>query len=471
MIFFTTLWKKPSVVSFLKWFLLIIICLLLTAVSRGQNNFSFHHITSADGLTSNNALKIIQDSRGFLWICTEDGLNMYDGQTIKQYFLSDYIPLQANSNAVSGIAEDADHNILLAAKAGIIKFSWDTKQFSVVYKNSFTSFGNVNQDLFVDAAKNIWVNERVRLKKFDPHFHLLHTWTLRDSSNSKNLNGPSVTFICGEDAHHNIWFTDSTLIFRIDASTNKIDSSQNQKLQNLNSGYRHSTMMCFSDSSVWIIEKEHTLIHLNSSFQFIHSYELSKQITPFYAGIIEQNEKAWIATRFNGVFVLDTYTGQIQHYGESNALTSDDVANIAKDASGNIWISTLAGINELKANASFFHQLNFDIPNDSIAQKSIIHNSFFKNKTLFTFMSSGIIQTQLANNQSQYFFYSFEKNSGGVYYASAFALRDKWLLSRHHDIEIVAFKNPHLLYLIQLKLIHQVLFLSTRIAIIIFGWV
>src|SRR4249919_2090418 len=167
MIFFSASWKKSPAASFLKYFPSIMVCLLLAAIAPGQDNFSFRHITSADGLTSNNTAKIIQDSRGFLWICTEDGLNMYDGQTIKQYYLSDYIPSQGNSNAVSGIAEDADHNILIVGKAGIIKFSWDTKQFSVVYKNSFTSFGNVNADLFVDALKNIWINERVRIKKFD----------------------------------------------------------------------------------------------------------------------------------------------------------------------------------------------------------------------------------------------------------------------------------------------------------------
>lgn len=436
MTFFNTIWKKYFAAGLL---------LFIPAIKNvnAQNNSSFRHLTSADGLTSNNIGKIIQDSRGFLWIGTEDGLNMYDGQTIKQYYLSDYIALQANSNVINGIAEDVDHNILIAAKAGIIKFSWNTKQFSVVYKNSFPSFGNVNTNLFVDAMKNIWVNERVRIKKFDPHFHLLHTWNLRDSLNSKNLNGPSITFICGEDTHHNVWFTDSTLVFRIDAATNKIDSSENQKLKFLNADYRGSIMMCFSGSSVWMIENEHTLLHLNSSFQLIKSYELSKQITPFYTGIIEQNEKTWIATRFNGILILDIRTGQIQQYGENNTLTSDNITNITNDASGNIWISTFAGINEFRVNASFFHQLIFDISNNTIAQPATVQRIFFKNNTLFTFISYGIIQTRLSNNQSRYFFDSAKKNSGGVYYSAAFPFQEKWLLSRYHDIEFLQFKNHH----------------------------
>ena len=97
-----------------------------------------------------------------------------------------------------------------------------------------------------DAAKNIWVNERVRIKKFDAHFHLLHTWNLRDSTNSKNLNGPSVTFICGEDLHHNIWFTDSNSVFKIDAVNHKVDSSFNDKLKKNNPAYNVHSSICSS---------------------------------------------------------------------------------------------------------------------------------------------------------------------------------------------------------------------------------
>ena len=446
MLLFSALWKRSYTAYLGKYLFSILSLFFIINIVRGQNNFSFRHITSADGLTSNNTGKIIQDSRGFLWIATQDGLNMYDGQTIKQYYLSDYVPSQANSNTVSGVAEDADHNILLAARAGIIKFSWETKQFSVAYKNSFTGFGNLAPDLFVDAEKNIWVNERVRIRKFDPHFHLLHTWNLRDSTNSKNLNGPSVTFICGDDNHHDLWFADSSSVFRIDATTNVVDSSENKKLKHVNLDFAHVDLMGFSQGSVWIIQSEHILIHLTSSFRFIRSYEISKQVIPFYSGIIEQNDKLWIATHFNGVFALDIHTGQFQHYGENNALSSDNVSNITKDVSGNIWISTFAGVDELLANSTLFKQLTFDIPTDSVAQKSIIHQTFFKHNALFTFMSNGIMRTHLERNESTFFFDAGEKNWEGVYYSSAAPFADKWLVSRHRDVEILEVKNNRLFF-------------------------
>src|SRR6185369_9781961 len=98
MLLFSASWKTSYAAHLGKYLFSILSLFFLIDIVQAQNNFSFRHITSADGLTSNNTGKIIQDSRGFLWIGTQDGLNMYDGQTIKQYYLSDYVPSQANSN-------------------------------------------------------------------------------------------------------------------------------------------------------------------------------------------------------------------------------------------------------------------------------------------------------------------------------------------------------------------------------------
>ncbi|MBI3950056.1 MAG: hypothetical protein HY314_06340 [Acidobacteria bacterium] len=41
--------------------------------------------TTADGLAQNFVNRIVRDSRGFLWFCTEDGLSRYDGYTFTNY--------------------------------------------------------------------------------------------------------------------------------------------------------------------------------------------------------------------------------------------------------------------------------------------------------------------------------------------------------------------------------------------------
>ena len=55
-------------------------CLGLTA-----QQFSFRQLTVKEGLSQNSVVSIAQDSLGYLWLATQDGLNRYDGRSMKTY--------------------------------------------------------------------------------------------------------------------------------------------------------------------------------------------------------------------------------------------------------------------------------------------------------------------------------------------------------------------------------------------------
>ena len=48
------------------------------------------HINSETGLSQSNVKTIIQDSYGFIWFGTKNGLNRYDGQRVVQFDCKDY---------------------------------------------------------------------------------------------------------------------------------------------------------------------------------------------------------------------------------------------------------------------------------------------------------------------------------------------------------------------------------------------
>ncbi|HEV3285387.1 MAG TPA: hypothetical protein VG011_01485, partial [Steroidobacteraceae bacterium] len=45
----------------------------------------FEHLTMRDGLSQSTVEGFLQDSRGYLWLATESGLNRYDGNSLRVY--------------------------------------------------------------------------------------------------------------------------------------------------------------------------------------------------------------------------------------------------------------------------------------------------------------------------------------------------------------------------------------------------
>ena len=75
-----------------KLFFLIAIQLMCvhTFVVNAQRIFSTSY-TMDDGLAANRVYSILQDSCGFMWFGTDDGLSRFDGITFKNYYLSEYV--------------------------------------------------------------------------------------------------------------------------------------------------------------------------------------------------------------------------------------------------------------------------------------------------------------------------------------------------------------------------------------------
>lgn len=86
-----------------------ILCVILT--TSGNTNektltMMFKQLSISEGLSNNSVRSIFRDSRGFLWIGTESGLNKYDGYSFHQYYQSN-----------SGLSDDAILKFLKGRKA------------------------------------------------------------------------------------------------------------------------------------------------------------------------------------------------------------------------------------------------------------------------------------------------------------------------------------------------------------------
>ena len=80
----------------------LVVLLYLFAFAQ-KRELRFEHLSNSEGLSSNSVLCIMQDSRGFLWVGTYDGLNKYDGYNFTVY-----------KNLIDDTSSISDNRILYA---------------------------------------------------------------------------------------------------------------------------------------------------------------------------------------------------------------------------------------------------------------------------------------------------------------------------------------------------------------------
>ncbi|MCS5599381.1 MAG: hypothetical protein NZ707_06455, partial [Rhodospirillales bacterium] len=138
--------------------LLIMLCVSLAIAEK--ENINFRHITvDKDGLSESSVHSIFQDSKGFIWITTDNGLDKYDGYTIKQYQHLYDDTTSISQGQGSAIYEDKKGNIWVSTANGMInRINPETEKFTKypVYQIQDAQLGGSLEKISEDEMGHIW---------------------------------------------------------------------------------------------------------------------------------------------------------------------------------------------------------------------------------------------------------------------------------------------------------------------------
>jgi signal transduction histidine kinase/DNA-binding response OmpR family regulator/ligand-binding sensor domain-containing protein len=128
--------------------------LVLAPPALGQ----FHPVkvyTTNDGLVSNTVWQLMQDSRGFLWIGTSNGVSVYDGYTFTNYNEKNGLLYPF----ITGLAEDKSGAVWIATTAGGM-YEWKDGAIAKRYALGSTAGDNQVMSLAVDTSGAVWFTTR-----------------------------------------------------------------------------------------------------------------------------------------------------------------------------------------------------------------------------------------------------------------------------------------------------------------------
>jgi ligand-binding sensor domain-containing protein len=269
----------------------------LQAFSQGQP-LQFEHLSTRDGLSERNINCIFQDSRGFIWIGTRDGLNRYDGYRFVVYRNNPYDQTSISNNYISHLAEDRSGNIWIATVGGgLNKFNPKSDRFTH-YRHQDNNAGSLASDFInkiaLDDNGSIWIaTQSDGLDNFDPVAgHAVHY--RNKSADAQSISGNNI-FTVYKDSRGNIW-----------------------------AGEQSAGLNLFNRRS-------------KSFTRFIHREQLPNSISGNQITCIteDSDHRLWIGTAGSG---LNLYIGQgnfkhlVNDPSQKNSLANNSVQSLAEDS-------------------------------------------------------------------------------------------------------------------------------------------
>lgn len=125
-----------------------------------QGTVKFERLSQRQGLSQGTVQCILQDSRGFMWFGTQNGLNRWDGHTMKTFTATPGSKVALLSDNINALYEDKTGTLWVGTQSGLYALNRATEefvQFESDTKNASALSNKIVNAITEDKAGNIWI--------------------------------------------------------------------------------------------------------------------------------------------------------------------------------------------------------------------------------------------------------------------------------------------------------------------------
>ncbi|MCU0425228.1 MAG: ATP-binding protein [Candidatus Kapabacteria bacterium] len=344
---------------------------MLMAQSSFQPEIAFERLTVKQGLSQGSVLCMLQDSRGFMWFGTEDGLNRWDGHSFKVFRTNPRDTASLARSYIEALYEDKEGTLWVGTKGGLCRFNRATETFTTFRADGKPeSLSNAYITSIVDDARGeyLWVGTYggglCRMDKKTGKFK-----TYRKNVGKEGALHSDIVWRLAADKTGAVWVGtyDGGLYRYMSASDNFLrfssDSSSGGSLgrsdiQALWADRLGRVWIGTNRSGLWSFEYR----PISRSGEFKHfSNDPANPATigsSKVSAVIEtRSGEIWAATD-NGLSAMNRALEQFQTYrkerAEPESLVNDEVLSLYEDRNGTVWVGTRDGISFFNPKARKF---------------------------------------------------------------------------------------------------------------------
>lgn len=300
------------------------------AFSQSNKQVAFRELTVKDGLSQNSVVSIAQDSTGFMWFATQDGLNKYDGRDFKYYDVQFEDVTRSTFSRLGKIYVANNGELWIVANSGKLKkYTLDTDKFLDV-----SNVNNVST-LIQDDSFNYYIGTYNNgIYKIDHKTH------------------DTIQFLNETDSKRTIYdFLETntkTILATTDGGVFEITRGKYKFIE---------VMPATNFSALFQSQNNHHYLgsygkglfikrQQDASFKQFQGFEGAKLPVDLIIQdlLVDSRNQLWIATYGRGAFLVNFENKTIQNFTESKnnpfALHYNDVLSLFEDNTGTVWLGT-----------------------------------------------------------------------------------------------------------------------------------
>lgn len=328
--------------------------ILISAGFAQQPDFEFRIFDALSDITSSKTTVLVEDSIGFLWIGTEEGLFRFDGQTIFPYFMDINHPKSLPSNGINNLVLDHGNNLWIGTKAGICKYNREFNDFTIVPdKSEMKGFENCFIKVFTfDKTGQLFV----------AYNQVIYTYIKSEGRFSKvvKLDLGDISSMLFDD-QNNLWIGALSKggLFCFDLKKKQIIPFLNNPSNNQSISINEINKLALSGNTLWIGTLGKGIDTYDLKNKTFKHYTFSRNLENYINSIfISRDQKIMICTFCN--FKLfnskSDYFYDYYHDLDNPYSVGRSLQGIYEDRAGNLWnIHSFGGIRLARNNIPFKH--------------------------------------------------------------------------------------------------------------------
>lgn len=340
-------------------------CWLLCAwqVQAQDMDIKFDKISVREGLSQHTIHCILQDSQGFVWIGTQDGLNRYDGYSFTIYNYQPNFSYSISNNFINDLHEDHEGNIWVGTRNGLNRFDRNTGNFHRVGVAPNKLPGEAVNDIAEDEHGVMWVATSGGLARYNPSDSTFEHFFYGGLRQPKEDPENHFRRLLIDDKRHRLWAGTRKGLLLLDRKTGEFAQYQPKNLPRESQSVVNALLLD-QEGTLWVAIANLGLFTFDEN-----TAELVHQPMPFGIALEDQTVNAlfqdhklntWIATFGSGAYMVSK-SGEIAHFvnnpADEYSLSQNTATSFYEDRTKVLWIGTGKGLCKFDNNVRLFSNL------------------------------------------------------------------------------------------------------------------